>query len=114
VDERAQELIGSIKPVSLAPRRDTNQQLDKRCKKRPREEAHTVGPPAVQARDAPLGGVQTVDKILDSKCSYHKDMQHTMRNCKDFKNSVGHDQPFQPLPPPPPRGEPNEPRQPQQ
>jgi hypothetical protein len=44
VDERAQELIGSIKPVSLAPRRDTNQQPDKRCEKRPHEEAHTIGP----------------------------------------------------------------------
>jgi hypothetical protein len=41
-------------------------------------------------------------------------MQHTLRNRKDFKNSIGHDRPFQPLPPPPPRGELNEPRQPQQ
>jgi hypothetical protein len=41
-------------------------------------------------------------------------MRHTLRNCGDFKNSVGHGRPFQPLSPPPPRGEPNEPRQPQQ
>jgi hypothetical protein len=40
-------------------------------------------------------------------------MHHTLRNCSDFKNSVGHDQPFQPLPPPPPQGEPTQ-GQPQQ
>jgi hypothetical protein len=37
-----------------------------------------------------------------------------LRNCRDFKHSIGHDRPFQPLPPPPPRGGPGEPRQPQQ
>jgi hypothetical protein len=41
-------------------------------------------------------------------------MRHTLRNCRDFKHSVGHGRPFQPLPPPPPRGGPGEPRQPQQ
>jgi hypothetical protein len=41
-------------------------------------------------------------------------MHHTLRNCRDFKHSVGNGQPFQPLPPPPPRGRPGEPRQPQQ
>jgi hypothetical protein len=41
-------------------------------------------------------------------------MRHTLRNCRDFKHSVGHGRPFQPLPPPPPRGGPEEPRQPQQ
>src|SRR5690348_17213522 len=41
-------------------------------------------------------------------------MRHTLRNCRDFKHSVGHSRPFQPLPPPPPRGGPGEPRQPQQ
>jgi hypothetical protein len=40
-------------------------------------------------------------------------MRHTLRNCRDFKHSVGNGQPFQPLPPPPPRGGPVEPRQPQ-
>jgi hypothetical protein len=40
-------------------------------------------------------------------------MRHTLRNCRDFKHSVGHDRPFQPLPPPP-RGGPGEPRLPQQ
>ena len=39
-------------------------------------------------------------------------MRHTLRNCRDFKHSVGHGRPFQPLPPPPPRGGPDEPRQP--
>jgi hypothetical protein len=29
-DERAEDLIGGTKPVPPAPRRDTNQQLDKR------------------------------------------------------------------------------------
>jgi hypothetical protein len=41
-------------------------------------------------------------------------MHHTLRNCRDFKHSVGHGRPFQPLPPPPPQGGPGEPRQPQQ
>jgi hypothetical protein len=41
-------------------------------------------------------------------------MRHTLRNCRDFKHSIGNDRPFQPLPPPPPRGGPEEPRQPQQ
>jgi hypothetical protein len=41
-------------------------------------------------------------------------MRHTLRNCRDFKHSVGHGRPFQPLPPPPPRGGLGEPRQPQQ
>jgi hypothetical protein len=91
-----------------------NQQLDKRWEKRPREEVHTAGPPAAQARGAPRGGVQTLDEILDSQCPYHKDMHHTLRNCRDFKHSVGHGRPFQPLPPPPPRGESGKPRQPQQ
>jgi hypothetical protein len=37
-----------------------------------------------------------------------------LRNCRDFKHSVGNGRPFQPLPPPPPRGGPGEPRRPQQ
>jgi hypothetical protein len=41
-------------------------------------------------------------------------MRHTLWHCWDFKNSIGHDRPFQPLPPPPPRGEPAEQGQPQQ
>jgi hypothetical protein len=41
-------------------------------------------------------------------------MRHALRNCRDFKHSVGNVRPFQPLPPPPPRGGPGEPRQPQQ
>jgi hypothetical protein len=41
-------------------------------------------------------------------------MRHTLRNCRDFKHSVGNSRPFQPLPPPPPRGGPGEPCQPQQ
>jgi hypothetical protein len=38
--------------------------------------------------------------------SQYKEMRHTLRNCRDFKNSVDHGQPFQPLSPPPPQGEP--------
>jgi hypothetical protein len=75
---------------------------------------HTAGPPAARARGAPRGGVRTLDEILDSQCPFHKDMRHTLQNCRDFKHSVGHGRPFQPLPPPPPRGEPGESRQPQQ
>jgi hypothetical protein len=72
-----------------------------------------VGPPASRARGGPRGGEHTLDDILDAQCPYHKDMRHTLRNCRDFKHSVGNGRPFQPLPPPPPRG-PGEPRQPQQ
>jgi hypothetical protein len=104
-DERAQDLIGGAKPIPPAPLRDTNQQPDKRCRKMPREEVHTAGPPVARARSAPRGGVRTLDEILDSQCPYHKDMRHTLWNCRDFKNFVGHGRPFQPLPPPPPRGE---------
>jgi hypothetical protein len=109
-DERAQDLIEGAKPVPPAPRRDMNQQPDKRWEKRPREEVHTTVPPTARACGAPHGGVRTLDEILDSQCPYHKDMRHTLQNYRDFKNSVGHDRPFQPLPPPPPQGEPNEPR----
>jgi hypothetical protein len=112
--EQVQDLIGGTKPIPPTPRRDTNQQPDKRWEKRPRKEVHTTGPPAARACGAPHGGVRTLDEILDSQCPYHKDMQHTLRNFRDFKNSIGHGRPFQPLPPPPPQGEPNEPRQPQQ
>jgi hypothetical protein len=113
-DERAQDLIGGAKPAPVAPRRDTNQQPDKRWEKRPREEVHAAGPPASRARGGPRGGERTLEDILNAQCPYHKDMCHTLRNCRDFKHSVGHGRPFQPLPPPPPRGGPGEPRQPQQ
>jgi hypothetical protein len=49
-DERAQDLIGGAKPAPAAPRRDINQQPDKRWEKRPREEVHATGPPASRAR----------------------------------------------------------------
>jgi hypothetical protein len=75
---------------------------------------HATGPPASRARGGPRGGERTLDDILDTQCPYHKDMRHTLRNCRDFKHSIGHDRPFQPLPPPPPRGGPDEPRQPHQ
>jgi hypothetical protein len=113
-DERAQDLIGGTKPTPATPRRNTNQQPDKHWEKRPREEVHATGPPASCARGGPHGGERTLDDILDAQCPYHKDMRHTLRNCRDFKHSVGNDRPFQPLPPPPPRGGPGEPRQPQQ
>jgi hypothetical protein len=99
-DERAQDLIGGAKPAPAAPRRDTNQQPDKHWEKRPREEVHAAGPPAARARGGPRGGERTLDGILDAQCPYHKDMRHTLRNCRDFKHSVGNGRPFQPLPPP--------------
>jgi hypothetical protein len=77
-DERAQDLIGGIKPAPAAPRRDTNQQPDKRWEKRPREEVHTAGPPASRAQGGPRGGERTLDDILDAQCPYHKDMRHTL------------------------------------
>jgi hypothetical protein len=109
-DERAQDLIGGAKPTPSAPRRDANQQTDKRWEKRPREEVHTAGPPVSRARGAPHGGEWTLDDILDAQCLYHKDMRYTLQNCRDFKQSIGNGRPFQPLPPPPPRGGPGEPR----
>jgi hypothetical protein len=66
VDERAQDLIGGAKPALAAPRRDTNQQPDKRWEKRPREEVHAAGPPASRARGGPRGGERTLDDILDA------------------------------------------------
>jgi hypothetical protein len=114
VDERAQDLIEGTKSVPLAPRRDANQQPDRRWEKRPREEVHTARPPTARAPGAPRRGVQTLHEILDAQCPYHKDMRYTLQNCRDFKHSVGHGRPFQPLLPPLPRGEPGEPRQPQQ
>jgi hypothetical protein len=88
-DERAQDLIGGAKPAPVAPRRDTNQQPDKRWEKRPHEEVHTAGPPASRARGGPRGGKRTLDDILDAQCSYHKNMRHTLQNCRDFKHSWG-------------------------
>jgi hypothetical protein len=108
-DERALDLIGGAKPTPTAPRRDTNQQPDKCWEKRPREEVHASGPPTSRARGGSRGGERTLDDILDAQCPYHKDMRHTLWNCRDFKHSVGNGQPFQPLLPPPPRGGPGEP-----
>jgi hypothetical protein len=101
-DERAQDLIGGMKPAPSAPWRDTNQQTDKRWEKRPREEVHVAGPPNSRARGAPRGGERTLDDILNAQCLYHKDMRHTLQNYRDFKHSVGNGRPFQPLPPPQP------------
>jgi hypothetical protein len=101
-DERALDLIGGAKPASTAPRRDTNQQPDKRWEKRPREEVHAAGLPTSHARGGPRGGERTLDDILDAQCPYHKDMRHTLWDCRDFKHSMGNGRPFQPLPPPPP------------
>jgi hypothetical protein len=113
-DERAQDLIGGTKPAPSAPRCDANQQTDKCWEKRPREEVHVAGPPVSRARGTPRRGKRTLDDILDTQCPYHKDMRHTLRNCINFKHSIGNGRPFQPLPPPPPRGGPGEPQQPQQ
>jgi hypothetical protein len=113
-DERAQDLIEGTKPAPHAPWHDMNQQHDRRSEKRPREEVDATGPPIARARGLPHRGVQPLDEILDAQCPYHKDMCHTLQNCRDFKHSVGHGRPFQPLPPPPLRGGPSDPRQPQQ
>jgi hypothetical protein len=48
-DERAQDLIAGAKPVPPAPRRDANQQPNKRWEKRSREEVHAAGPPISRA-----------------------------------------------------------------
>jgi hypothetical protein len=65
-DERAKDLIEGTKSAPFVPRRDMNQQPDKRWEKRPHEEVHTAGPPAARARGAPRGGVRTLDDIFDS------------------------------------------------
>jgi hypothetical protein len=113
-DEWAQDLIRGAKPTPSAPRCDANQQTDKRWEKRPREEVHAAGPLVSRARGAPRRGERTLDDILNAQCLYHKDMCHTLRNCRDFKHFVGNGRPFQPLPCPPPRGGTGEPRRPQQ
>jgi hypothetical protein len=39
-------------------------------------------------RSTPRGSnTRTMYDILDAQCSYHKEMRHTLRNCRDFKNS---------------------------
>jgi hypothetical protein len=88
-DERTQDLIEGPKPAPSAPRRDANQQIDKRWEKRPREEVHAARPPVSHARGAPRGGERILDDILDAQCPYHKDMCHTLRNYRDFKHSIG-------------------------
>jgi hypothetical protein len=87
---------GGAKTEPPAPRCDANQQPGKRWEKRPREKVHAIGPPISRARGAPRGGERTLDDILDAQCPYHKDMCHTLRNCRDFKHSVGNGRPFQP------------------
>jgi hypothetical protein len=93
-DEWAQDLIGGTKPTPPVPQCDANQQRDMCWEKRPRKEVQTVGPPVARARGAPRGGVRTLDEILHAQCPYHKDMRHTLWNCRDFKYSVGHGRPF--------------------
>jgi hypothetical protein len=93
-DEQAQDLIGGAKPAPPAPRRDANQLPDKCWEKRPREEVHAARPPVSHARGAPHGRERTVYDILDAQCSYQKDMRHTLRNCRDFKHSIGNGRPF--------------------
>jgi hypothetical protein len=89
VDERALDLIGGAKPAPTAPRRETatRQTLGEEA----REEVHAAEPPASRARGGPRGGERTLDNILDAQCPYHKDMRHTLQNCRDFKHSVGND-----------------------
>jgi hypothetical protein len=65
-DEWAQDLIRGTKLAPSAPRRDANQQTDKRWEKRPREEVHAAGPPVSRARGAPRGGERTLDDIHDA------------------------------------------------
>jgi hypothetical protein len=66
VDEWAQDLIGGTKPAPPAPRRDTNQQPDRRWEKKPSEEVHAAGPPVARAQGAPHGGERTLDDILNA------------------------------------------------
>jgi hypothetical protein len=107
-DERPKNLIWNTKQAPPVLKKDMNQQQDKHWDKRPQEEVHAAGLPATRSHGAPWGGVRTLDEILDSKCPYHKEMRHTLRHCRDFKNSIEHGWPFQPLPRPPPWWEPAE------
>jgi hypothetical protein len=58
--------------------------------------------PATRPCGVPRGNVQTLDEIFDAQYPYQKEMCHTVCNCRDFKNSVSHNRPFQPLSPPSP------------
>jgi hypothetical protein len=55
-----------MKPAPPAPKKDVNQQQDKRWDKGPREEVHVVGPPATRPRGTPRGNVRMLDEILNS------------------------------------------------
>jgi hypothetical protein len=55
-----------MKPAPPAPKKDMNQQQDKRWDKGPREEVHVVGPPATRPRGTPRGNVRMLDEILNS------------------------------------------------
>jgi hypothetical protein len=81
-DERAQDLIGGTKPAPPAPRRDMNQQPNRRWEKRPREDVHATRPPVARAHGAPRGGVQTLDEILDASA-------RTTRICSTPYGTVG-------------------------
>jgi hypothetical protein len=87
---------GGGKTEPPAPPGAAHHHPPKRWEKRPREKVHAIGPPISRARGAPRGGERTLDDILDAQCPYHKDMCHTLRNCRDFKHSVGNGRPFQP------------------
>jgi hypothetical protein len=50
-DERAQDLIRGAKPAPAAPRRDMNQQPDKRWEKRPCEEVHAPDHPPLSPEE---------------------------------------------------------------
>ncbi|WVZ84679.1 hypothetical protein U9M48_031683 [Paspalum notatum var. saurae] len=78
--------------------------VERRWEKRPREEVRIVAPPPARPRGPPPAPTQTLDQLLDEPCPTHKDMRHTLRNCRDFKAMLARGQlPMpQPAPPPPP------------
>ncbi|WVZ58726.1 hypothetical protein U9M48_008966 [Paspalum notatum var. saurae] len=68
-----------------------------------------MAPASVRPRGPPPAPARTLNQLLDEPCPAHKDMRHTLRNCRDFKAMLTHGQfptPQPTPPPPPPRNQP--------
>jgi hypothetical protein len=73
-DKRAQDLIGGAKPAPTAPWRDTNQQPNKRWKKRPREEVQPLDHP-------PLAPEEHLEEANVHWTTSSMPSAHTTRTC---------------------------------
>jgi hypothetical protein len=108
-DEQAQDHIENMKPTPPAPKKDINQQQDKRWDKRPREEVHATGLPTTWSLGMPCGSAWTLDLVLVPQ----GDAPHPAK--LQGLQELHRQQPtIKPILPPPPWGEPVEQGQPQQ